>query len=52
LLPYLSVYLGHTDLRGTQHYLRLTADLYPSIISSVEDNFSSLVPEVISHETD
>ncbi len=52
LLPYLSVYLGHTDLRGTQHYLRLTADLYPSIVASVEDNFSSLVPEVISHETD
>ena len=52
LLPYLSAYLGHTDLRGTQHYLRLTADLYPSIISSVEDNFSSLVPEVTSHETD
>jgi integrase/recombinase XerD len=52
LLPYLSVYLGHTDLRGTQHYLRLTADLYPSIIASVEDNFSSMVPEVISHETD
>jgi len=52
LLPYLSVYLGHTDLRGTQHYLRLTADLYPSIIASVEDNFSSLLLEVISHETD
>jgi len=52
LLPYLSVYLGHNDLRGTQRYLRLTADLYPSIIASVEDNFSSLVPEVKSYETD
>jgi len=52
LLPYLSAYLGHTDLRGTQHYLRLTADLYPSIVASVEDNFSYLIPEVISHETD
>jgi len=52
LLPYLSVYLGHNDLRGTQHYLRLTADLYPKIIASVEDKFSYLIPEVISHETD
>ena len=52
LLPYLSAYLGHTDLRGTQHYLRLTADLYPSIVASVEDNFSSLIPEVVSYETD
>jgi len=52
LLPYLSVYLGHVDLRGTQHYLRLTADLYPEIIASVEQNFSFLIPEVSSHEAD
>src|SRR5699024_9144684 len=31
LLPYLSAFMGHVDLRGTQHYLRLTADLYPKI---------------------
>jgi integrase len=46
LLPYLSTYLGHVDLRGTQHYLRLTAELYPSITASVEKHFSSLIPEV------
>lgn len=52
LLPYLSVFLGHVDLRGTQHYLRLTADLYPKIIASVEKNFASLIPEVSFDETD
>ncbi|MFW5988468.1 MAG: tyrosine-type recombinase/integrase [bacterium] len=52
LLPYLSVYLGHSDLRGTQHYLKLTADLYPTIIADVESHFSYLIPEVIFHETD
>jgi len=52
LFPYLSAYLGHVDLRGTQHYLRLTADLYPEIIASVEQNFSFLIPEVGCHETD
>lgn len=52
LLPYLSVFLGHVDLRGTQHYLRLTADLYPKIIISVEQNFASLIPEVSFDETD
>jgi len=52
LLPYLSAYLGHVDLRGTQHYLRLTADLYPQIIASVEQNFSFLIPGVPCHETD
>ena len=51
LLPYLSAYLGHVDLRGTQHYLRLTADLYPEIIALVEQNFSFLIPEV-PHEAD
>ncbi|RKJ69810.1 integrase [Butyricicoccus sp. 1XD8-22] len=51
LLPYLSAFLGHVDLRGTQHYLRLTADLYPKIIRSVEQNFSTLIPEVSSDET-
>jgi integrase/recombinase XerD len=52
LLPYLSAFLGHVDLRGTQHYLRLTADLYPKIIASVEQNFSTLIPEVLFSETD
>ena len=27
LLPQLATYLGHRDLRGTQHYLTMTADL-------------------------
>ena len=26
MLPYLSAYMGHSDLRGTQYYLQLTAD--------------------------
>lgn len=49
-LPYLSAYLGHEDLRGTQHYLRLTTDLYPDIISKVETSCSWIIPEVNSHE--
>lgn len=52
LLPYLSVFLGHVDLRGTQHYLRLTADLYPKITVAVEQKFSSLIPEVLFDEAD
>ena len=50
LLPYLSAYLGHVDLRSTQYYLRLTADLYPAILSVVETNFSNLIPEVTSYD--
>jgi integrase/recombinase XerD len=45
LLPYLAAYMGHSDFRGTQYYLRLTADLYPDIISRVEADFGYIIPE-------
>lgn len=51
-LQYLSVYLGHEDIRGSQRYLRLTADLYPNIIAKIEDTCSWLIPEVDCNETD
>ena len=38
-LPVLSAYLGHSDLRGTQIYLRLTADLFPSISTTMDKKF-------------
>jgi len=45
LFPYLSVYLGHSDFRGTQYYLRLTADLYPDIIQKTEAALGYLIPK-------
>lgn len=51
-LAYLSIYLGHEDMRGTQHYLRLTADLYPEIIRRVNMYSSNIIPEVIGNEAD
>lgn len=45
LMPYLSTYLGHTDFRATQYYLRLTTDLYPDIIQRTESAFGYLIPE-------
>ena len=51
-LPYLSAYLGHEDLRGSQRYLRLTADLYPDITSKIERYCSFIIPEVEQHEAD
>lgn len=45
LMPYLSVYLGHSDFRGTEYYLRLTADLYPDIISQLEKSHGYIIPE-------
>jgi integrase len=45
LLPVLSAYLGHCDLRGTQQYLRLTPDLFP-VISETMDAFFANAGEV------
>jgi len=44
-LPALSAYLGHADLRGTQFYLQLTADLYPYITERFEQSFGSVIPD-------
>jgi integrase/recombinase XerD len=45
ILPYLAAYMGHSDFRGTQYYLRLTADLYPDIIRRTEADFDDVIPE-------
>ena len=43
-LPLLTAYLGHTHFRETSYYLRLTADLYPTITAQVERAFGEIVP--------
>ncbi|MGH4138628.1 tyrosine-type recombinase/integrase [Clostridium sp.] len=45
MLPYLSAYMGHSDFRATQYYLRLTADLYPHILRKSEVEFGYVIPE-------
>jgi len=45
LLPYLSAYMGHSDFRATQYYLRLTSDMYPEIVRRVEAEFGYIIPE-------
>jgi integrase len=44
MLPYLSAYMGHADLRGTQYYLRLTADAYPQVAAMVQARFGYVIP--------
>ena len=48
-LPYLSTYLGHTGLKSTQEYLRLTAELYPEVVSAVEQHWGWLIPGGDAH---
>lgn len=53
MLPYLSAYMGHSDFRATQYYLRLTSDLYPEIVRRLEAEFGYVIPEggIIYDET-
>ena len=44
-LPVLATYMGHRSGRGTQRYLRLTADLFPDVAARLEASFGRLIPE-------
>lgn len=51
LLPYLSAYMGHSDFRATQYYLRLTAEIYPEMMETMEAACMDIIPEgVYSNE--
>jgi len=49
-LPVLSRYMGHSGLTGTQKYLQLTAQMYPSIIDNLEQQFGDLIPLEVNDE--
>ena len=44
-LPYLAIYLGHEGLKASQHYLRLTAVMFPHLISTVEKEYGWVISE-------
>ena len=53
-LPVLSTYLGHQSIGATDKYIRLTAEMYPSIIAKISEAFPVLFPEInnlIENET-
>lgn len=51
MLPYLACYMGHTDLRGTQYYLRLTADAYPEVMAKAQLRFGYVIPTTSKDES-
>jgi integrase/recombinase XerD len=50
MLPYLACYMGHADLRGTQYYLRLTADAYPEVMARAQIRFGYVIPALPKDE--
>lgn len=49
-LPLLCTYLGHRHLSATERYLRLTAEVYPSVIKDMDDIMCRIIPEVENYE--
>ncbi len=45
-LPYLAIYMGHEGLKASQHYLRLTANMFPELLQTVEKKYGWIIPEV------
>lgn len=43
-LPVLATYLGHQSLEGTQHYLHMTAELFPEVIGRANAEFGDVIP--------
>lgn len=44
-LPHLAIYMGHAGLKASQHYLRLTAEMYPELLKAVEEKYGWVIPE-------
>lgn len=42
--PYLKAYMGHTLFRYTAYYLRITAEIYPTIGQALEEQYSDVIP--------
>jgi site-specific recombinase XerD len=51
-LPILSGYLGHQSLESTNRYIRLTANMYPDLISDINTICLNVFPKINSNETD
>jgi integrase len=41
-IPYLSVYLGHFDMDGTEHYLKFSGDMFPEYTEQFEEYASDV----------
>lgn len=50
-LPILSNYLGHQSISSTDHYVRLTASMFPDLVSDVDRTCIDVFPKFKNYET-
>ncbi len=51
-LPILSNYLGHQSLGATDHYVRLTSNMYPDLLKNVNMIYLNVFPKFKNDEAD
>lgn len=51
-LPILSNYLGHRSIGATDHYVRLTANMYPDLINDMDTVCLDVFPKFRNYEAD
>ena len=51
-LPILSNYLGHQSIKATDHYVRLTASMFPDLIRDMDKTYVDVFPKFRNYETD
>jgi integrase/recombinase XerD len=51
-LPILSNYLGHQSIGSTNHYVRLTANMYPELIKEINITCLNVFPKFNNYEAD
>ena len=50
-LPVLSTFIGHSSIKATERYLRLTEEFYPDIVQKMNTSLTSVYPEVYRADT-
>jgi len=45
-LPMLSIFMGHSDIKSTEYYLRLTGHAFPDVAARMESAYADVFPEV------
>ncbi|WP_405412205.1 tyrosine-type recombinase/integrase [Maribacter sp. Asnod1-A12] len=43
--PILSIYLGHSTLKSTENYIRLTTKMYPEVLKKLDTTFTDIFPK-------
>lgn len=58
-MPVLMTYMGHQSLEATNRYVRITQEMYPSLLKKVDETYRYVFPDIgsitsntDSHETD